>query len=139
MPALALARGLRVIRRAANVLPIPVLEPVGLIAGDLARPVVGPQPGLMNDRRPLAARGLERQLQRRGDVLGLHGRTPLPGDDGPGILVEEGRHIEPAPPHHLEIREVGLPQRVRSDRLIAELVGGLDGYQGRTGQSRHGP
>ena len=38
MPALALALGLRVIRRAANVLPIPVLEPVGPIAGAYERP-----------------------------------------------------------------------------------------------------
>ena len=39
----------------------------------MARPVVGRQPGLMNDHRPSTARGVEHQLQRRGEVLGLHG------------------------------------------------------------------
>lgn len=56
MPALDLALGLRVIGGTANVLHILVLEPIGEVASDIARPVVAEQPGLVHDRRLIATR-----------------------------------------------------------------------------------
>lgn len=47
MPALDLALGLWVARRAANVLQVLLVEPLGQLAGDVAWPVVGEQPWSM--------------------------------------------------------------------------------------------
>ena len=82
---------------------------------------------------PIAARCGKRQVQRVGDVLGLHGRAQLPGDDVAGEVVEDGRQIEPAPADDLQIGEVGLPELVGRRRLVLELVGGLDDDEGRAG------
>ena len=43
------------------------------------------------------------------DILGLHRRAKLPGDDVAREVVEYGRQIKPAPADDLEIGEVGLP------------------------------
>ena len=48
-------------------------------------------------------------FQRLGHIVRLHGGTQLPGDDVSGIVVENGRQIEPAPADDLEVSKVGLP------------------------------
>ena len=55
MPSLDLALGLGMIGRATNVLHALIMKPFGQVAGDIARPVVGQQPRLVNDCRPIAA------------------------------------------------------------------------------------
>ena len=98
VPALDLALGLRVARRAAGVIDVAILQPVGQLAGDVARPIVGKQPWPLPHRRAIAARRHERQVQRVGDVLGLHGGAQLPGDDVTGEVVEDGGQVKPAQP-----------------------------------------
>jgi hypothetical protein len=66
-------------------------------------------------------------------LVGLHGRTELPGDDVAGIIVEDGRQIEPAPTDDLEVSEVGLPELVRRCGFVSELVCRLDDDKGRAG------
>ena len=133
MPALDLALGLRMIGCAADMFHAPIIEPVGQIAGDVARPVVGQQPGPVHPIGLVQPRCLQRRLQRVGDVAGLHGGAELPGDDVAREVVEDGREIEPAPADHLEISEVGLPELVRRRGLIPELVRRLDHDEGRAG------
>ena len=55
MPAFDLALGLRMVGGAANVRHITIIEPFGQVASDIARPVVGQQPRLVNDLRLIAA------------------------------------------------------------------------------------
>ncbi len=55
MPALDLALGLRMMGRAAHVLHAVVVEPFCEICGDVTRPIVAQQTGLMNDASPIAA------------------------------------------------------------------------------------
>jgi hypothetical protein len=55
VPTLDLALGLGVVRSATDMLHALIIEPFGEIAGDVARPVVGEQPRLMEDRRLIAA------------------------------------------------------------------------------------
>ena len=81
VPALDLALGLRMAWCATGVIEVPILKPVGQFAGDVTRPIVGKQARPLMHRRPIAARRDKRQVQRVGDVLGLHGRAQLPGDD----------------------------------------------------------
>ena len=64
------------------------------------------------------AGSIERHVERRGDILGLHSGAQLPGDDVAGVVIEDGRQIEPAPTDHLEIGEVGLPELVGRRGLI---------------------
>ena len=99
----------------------------------IARAVVGEQPRSVNDLGGVDPRGLQCQLQRIGDILGLHRRAQLPGDDVAREVVEHGRQIEPAPADHLEIGEVGLPQLIGRRRLVLELIGRLHDDEGRAG------
>jgi hypothetical protein len=55
MPAFDLALGLRVARRAADMLDAVGIEPLGQLARDVAWPVVGQQPGAVPDARLGAA------------------------------------------------------------------------------------
>ena len=47
VPALDLALGLRMVGGAAHVRHLPVAEPFGEVAGYVARPIIGQQPGLV--------------------------------------------------------------------------------------------
>ena len=55
MPAFDLTLGLRMVRRAAHMVHAVALEPLGEIAGDVARTVVTQQPRLVHDARGTAA------------------------------------------------------------------------------------
>lgn len=55
VPALDLALGLRVARRAAGVIDVAILQPVGQLAGDVTRPIVGKQARPLSHGRPIAA------------------------------------------------------------------------------------
>ena len=63
-------------------------------------------------------------------ILGLHGNAELPGDDVSGIVVQDGRQIEPAPADHFEIGDVGLPQLIYGRCLFPERIIDLDGGKG---------
>ena len=133
VPALDLALRLRMARRAAHVLHPFAGEPVGKLAGDVARPIVRQQPRPVAYAHLAAARRGEGEFERVGDIARRHGGAELPGDDVAGEVVEHGREIEPAPPDHLQVGEVGLPELVRRSGLGVELVGRLDHDEGRAG------
>ena len=83
VPALDLALRLRMIWRAPHMRHVPILEPCPQIFGDVAWSVVGQQPWAPRQPSAVTAGRFERQVQGAGDVLGLHGRAQLPGDDVP--------------------------------------------------------
>ena len=131
VPALDLALGLRVMRCTANMIHTLILKIFGQIGRDVGRAIVAEQPGLLHDRGPIAARGLQRQFQRVGHIRGLHRGAEFPGDDVSAVVVEDGREIKPAPADDLQVGEVGLPELVRSDCLVPELIGRADYHVGR--------
>jgi hypothetical protein len=57
VPALDLALGLRMVRRAADMGDALAREPVGEVAADVGRPIVAQQPGPMDDLGGVAAGG----------------------------------------------------------------------------------
>jgi hypothetical protein len=65
--------------------------------------VVGQKPWPVDDLCPVEPRGLQRQVQRGGDILGLHGCAQLPGDDVAREVVEDSRLVEPAPTDDFQI------------------------------------
>ena len=87
----------------------------------------------MNDPGLIQPGSLQRQVERGGDILGLHRRAQLPGDDVAREVVEHARQIEPAPADDLQIGEVGLPELVGRRGLVAELVRRLDDDVGGAG------
>ena len=89
MPTLDLALRLRMVWSAANVIDFLLLQPFGQITGDVGRAVIAKQTGFVNDLGMVATRCLQRQLQRVGNVFRLHGGAELPGDDVPGIVIED--------------------------------------------------
>src|SRR5208337_4233698 len=66
MPALDLALGHRMIRRATDVPDILAIEPFGQVCRDIAGAVVGEKPWPVNDFCLVEPRGLQRQVQRGG-------------------------------------------------------------------------
>ena len=102
VPALDLALGLRVHRGAADMAHLPGLDVFRQFARDVAGAIVTEQPGLVQHRGAVAARGLESEVQRLGDVLGPHVGAQLPGDDVAREVVEHGRQVHPTPPDDLE-------------------------------------
>ena len=79
MPAFDLALGLGMIRRSARVLHALVLQPFCQIARDVTGSVVAEQTWLVNDMNLIAARCLQRQVQRVGHIFSPLGRAELPG------------------------------------------------------------
>jgi len=55
VPTLDLALGLGVIRSTMDMLHVSILEPFGQVARNIARAVVGQEPGFVNDRYQIAA------------------------------------------------------------------------------------
>jgi len=133
VPAFDLALGLRMTRGAAHVAHLLGLDVFGQFARDVAGAVIRQQPGLVQHRGAVAARGLEGEVQRVGDVLGAHVGAQLPGDNVAREVVEHGRQIHPAPSDDLEVGKIGLPHLVRSRGLGVERIGGLDDDIGRAG------
>ena len=113
-----------------HVLPV---EPFGQVRRDVAGAVVGEKPWPMDDLCLVEPRGLQCQVQRGGDILGLHRWAQLPGDDVAREVVENGRQVEPAPTDDLQIGEVGLPKLIGRRGLVLELVGRLHHDEGRAG------
>ena len=87
----------------------------------------------MNDGHLIEPGGRQRQIERGGDVLRLHGRTELPGDNEAREVVEHGGEIVPAPARDLEIGEVGLPELVGRRGLVLERLGRFDDDVGWAG------
>jgi hypothetical protein len=106
--ALDLAPDHRMIGRATDVFDVAGTKPFGEVACDIAGAVVGQEPWSIGRRGLVQPAGLQRQVERGGDILGLHRGAQLPGDDVAGKVVEHGRQVEPAPTDHLQIGEIGL-------------------------------
>ena len=87
----------------------------------------------MNNGHLIETGGRQRQIEGGGDVLRLHGRTELPGDNEAREIVEHGREIVSTPPRDLEIGEVGLPKWVGRRGFVLELFGRFDDDVGRAG------
>ena len=87
----------------------------------------------MGNIGPVAAGRVQRQFERCRDIPRFRGGTQLLGNEVAGIVVEDGRQVEPAPPCDLEIGKVRLPELVRRRRLVPERIGRLDNDEGRTG------
>jgi hypothetical protein len=87
----------------------------------------------VNNGHLIETGGRQRQIEGGGDVLRLHGRTELPGDNEAREIVEQGREIVPTPPRDLEIGEVGLPKWVGRRGFVLELFGRFDDDVGRAG------
>lgn len=122
VPALDFTLGLRVMWRTAHMIHAFAFEILGQIGGHVRRAIVAEEPRLLRHGRVVAARSVQRQFQRIGDIRGLHRGAELPGDDVAAVVIKDGREIEPPPADDLEIGEVGLPQLVRACRLFPELV-----------------
>lgn len=133
VPALDLALGLRVARCAADVAHLVGFNVFRQFASDVAGTIITEQPGLVQHRGAVTARGLEPKVQRVGHVLGAYVGTQLPGDDVAREVIEHGRQVHPAPADALDVGEVGLPHLVRPGGLGVERIGGLDHHMGRTG------
>ena len=71
VPALDLALGHRMIRRAAQMLDLAVVEPPGQVARDVAGTVVGQEPGSIGRLGVVQPTGPQRQVERGGDILRL--------------------------------------------------------------------
>src|SRR5437588_277431 len=106
MPALDLALGHRMIRGATHVLDLAVLEPFGQLAGDVARSVVGQQAWPTCGRRLVQTAGPQRQIERGGDMCGLHAGAQLPGHDVAGEVIDDAvaHRLRNAVPHPLRAR-----------------------------------
>ena len=131
MPALDLALGLGMVWHTADMIHTLGVEIIGQIGRHLGRTIVTEQPRLVHDGRAVAAGGVQRQFQRVGHICGLHRRAKLPGDDVSAVVVEDGREIKPTPADDPQVCEVGLPELVRPDCLVPELIGRADHYVGR--------
>ena len=68
VPALDLALGWWMIRRASNMIHLLILQPVCQLAGGVTGPAVAEQLWLVNYRRPFTTRGLQREIQRVGHI-----------------------------------------------------------------------
>src|SRR5262245_16677546 len=119
-------------RGSANVTHALSGEPSCQIAGDVARTVVAQQTWLVRNSSLAAPRCGESQFQGVRDVIRLHGRTQLVGDDVTREVVQDRAEIEPAPTDDLEIGEVGLPELVRRRGLVLELIRRLHHDEGWT-------
>ena len=87
----------------------------------------------MNNGHLIETGGRQRQIERGGDVLRLHGRTELPGDNEAREVVQHRGEIVPAPARDLEIGEVSLPELVGRRGLVLKLLGRFDDDLGRAG------
>ena len=112
MPALDLALGLRMIRRSVDMLDVLLVQPIGKIARDIRRAVVGQKPWPVNYAHLIEPGRRQRQIEWGGDILRLHSRAELPGDNEAREVVEHGGEIVPAPARDLEIGEVSLPEQI---------------------------
>ena len=63
------------------------------------------------------------QVERLRYIRGLHRRAEQPGDDVARVVIQDRRQVVPAPAHHLQVGEVGLPQLVRPVRRVPEGLG----------------
>src|SRR4029077_4088525 len=133
MPALDLALGLRMIRRSADMLDVLLVQPIGKIARDIRRAVVRQEPWPVNHVHLIEPGRRQRPIECGGDILRLHSRTELPGDNEAREVVEHGGEIVPTPARDLEIGEVSLPELVGRRGLVLEFLGRFDDDVGRAG------
>ncbi len=89
MPALDLALGLRMKRRATNVIHFLIFQPFGKVARDVAGSVVTEQTWHVPNDGLVASGRHQGQLNRVSHVLSPHVGTKLPGDDiAAAVLID---------------------------------------------------
>ena len=98
------------------------IQPLREIRRDVRPAVIRQQARSVNDGHLIEAGGRQRQIERCGDVVRLHGRTELPGDNEAREVVEHGVEIVPAPARDLEVGEVGLPKLVGRRGLVLKFL-----------------
>ena len=72
VPALDFALGHRMIGRTAQVFDVVGVEPFDQVARDIAGTAVGQEPRPLRGPGLVQPRGPQRQVERGGDILGLH-------------------------------------------------------------------
>ena len=126
VPALDLALGLGVIRRAARVLHAFAVQPLSKFTRDVAGSVVAEQTRLVDDVNLITTGRLQSEVKRVGHVLCPHVGPEFPRDDVAAVVVEDRAEIEPPPADDLQIGEVGLPKLIDRGGFVFELVRSLD-------------
>ena len=84
------------------------------IGGNIGCAIITEKSWLVHDGRTVAARSVQRQLQRVRDILGLHRRAKLPGDDVSAVIVKACAQLEAAPAAALEKGKLGPAAAVRA-------------------------
>ena len=112
MPTFDLALGLRMIRRAADMLHVLVPEPRRQITCNIGCAIVAEQSRPLRDGDIIEARRRKRLIERCRDVGGAHRGTEPPGHDVTREVVEHGGQIIPAPAGDLQVGKVSLPELI---------------------------
>ena len=102
-------------------------------SGDVGRAVVTQQPRPVCDLHSVETRGFECEGQCVRDIADLYRGAELPGNDVAGEVIKDCGQVEPTPAGNLQVGEVGLPELVRSCRLVLELVCSLHNDECRAG------
>ena len=90
MPALDFALGHRMIRRAAKVFDIAVVEPFGQVARDIAGTIVGQQPWAIGWLGLIKAAGPQCQVEGVGNIFRTHAGAQFPRHNVAREVVEYG-------------------------------------------------
>ena len=114
------ALGLGMMSPSVNLRDVQRVEVVGQGLGDERRAVVRQQPRAMFDLDMLNAGEVHSELERLLDVGCAHGRSQPPGEDIARKVVQHGAQVVPAPTHHLELGEVGLPHLIHPFGRVLE-------------------
>lgn len=91
VPALDLSLSLRMVWCPSDMIHFLIFQPFSKFTRDITGSVITEQPWLVEDGRLGTARSLQSQVQRIGDITGLHRRAELPGDDVAAVIIEDGR------------------------------------------------
>ncbi len=112
--ALDLALRHRVIRFTARVLQGVLPQVILQLLRNEAGTVVGQKPRPVPDLDLRDTRLRQGVVEHRLHVARRHPSLQLPRNDVATVVVQDGQQVVPAPAHHLQVREVGLPQLVHS-------------------------
>ena len=90
MPALDFALGLGMVGHTAHMVHAAFAQPGGKVGRDIRQAVVAQQSQLVDDLGAVAARSLQGQVQRLGDIARFYGDTQLPGDHSARVVIQNG-------------------------------------------------
>ena len=138
VPSLDLALGLGVEWCTAHVIHLPIAQPFGQVARDVAGSIVAEQTWLVTHNCLVATRSGQCQLNRVGHIGRPHVCAKLPGHDVAAVIVQDRAEIIPTPADDLEVGEVCLPHLVDGLGFVVELISGFDHYMLRLGDQISG-